>query len=97
MKVLMFNFFSPTEIPWNKLAFPSTKEALRDYIDKIVTPRNTSKFPNQDNKTKIGNDRKQISHLLPVATQVVFLSTLSTTKKEYSFNSKLDMNFFSKY
>ena len=50
--------FSPTEIPWNKLAFPSTKEALRDYIDKIVTPRNTSKFPNEDNKTKIGNDRK---------------------------------------
>ncbi len=50
--------FSPKEIPWNRLAFPSTKEALIDYIDKFVTPRNTSIFPNEDNKTKIGNDRK---------------------------------------
>jgi ADP-ribose pyrophosphatase YjhB (NUDIX family) len=24
--------FSPSEIPWNELAFPSTREALRDYV-----------------------------------------------------------------
>lgn len=33
--------FSPKEIPWNKLAFLSTKEALTDYLDKFIAPKNT--------------------------------------------------------
>jgi 8-oxo-dGTP diphosphatase len=28
--------FSPEEIPWEELAFPSTRDALRDYMDRYV-------------------------------------------------------------
>ena len=31
-EVLSVESFAPAEIPWEELAFPSTKEALRDYL-----------------------------------------------------------------
>lgn len=30
--------FDPQALPWNELAFPSTREALRDYLDGLLHP-----------------------------------------------------------
>jgi 8-oxo-dGTP diphosphatase len=32
-------FFEPHEIPWGELAFPSTHEALREYLDALAARR----------------------------------------------------------
>lgn len=32
-------FFTPDDIPWQKLAFQSTHEALRDYLDGVRHPK----------------------------------------------------------
>jgi ADP-ribose pyrophosphatase YjhB (NUDIX family) len=29
--------FKPEDIPWNELAFPSTRDALQDYINRYYT------------------------------------------------------------
>lgn len=34
-EALDVRLFPPTDIPWHELAFPSTKEALRDYFAKV--------------------------------------------------------------
>ena len=31
--------FAPEEIPWGDLAFPSTRDALREYLEKVVRAR----------------------------------------------------------
>ena len=32
-------FFQPEEIPWDELAFPSTHDALREYLGALAAPR----------------------------------------------------------
>jgi ADP-ribose pyrophosphatase YjhB (NUDIX family) len=34
-EVLELAYFGPEEIPWDALAFPSTRDALRDWLDRV--------------------------------------------------------------
>lgn len=38
-ETLEVGLFKPTELPWNDLAFPSTSQALHEYLE-VVQPRN---------------------------------------------------------
>lgn len=38
-EVLEVAYFAPAEIPWGALAFPSTREALRDWVRQLGSPR----------------------------------------------------------
>jgi 8-oxo-dGTP diphosphatase len=39
-ETLEVGIFPPDELPWDQLAFPSTSQALRDYLATTTQPRN---------------------------------------------------------